>query len=334
MEFEKIIGHRRIIEKLKNSIKQGSTANSYIFEGPKSTGKATVARAFAKALLCKEKSQKSGTCACCVQFDNNNQPDFCEIETTESSIKKAQIEDLQRDIKIKPFSGNQKVYIIYSAEKMTIEAQNSFLKTLEEPPEYARIILITENKEKLLQTIVSRCQRIVFNYVDTKLIESYLINSLNVTLERAEFISNFSNGVVGKAILLSESEDFELLRDETLKAIDTTVDDGKEKIFSTSEFFEKNKKDIDEILDIILLYFRDLIVFSETKDMTRVINKDKAELIERHSKQLQKKSLHDIIDLVLETKENINLKVNFLLNIENMLLEMQEGRVYGSSSRS
>lgn len=324
MEFENIIGHEKIIEKLMKSIDIGTTANSYIFEGPKSIGKRKVARAFAKAIL-------GGTSE---QFENDNQPDFKEISTTESTIKKAQIEELQRDIKVKPFSGNKKVYIVYDAEKMTTEAQNSFLKTLEEPPEYATLILVTENKEKLLKTIVSRCQRIVFNYVDTKKIETYLIDTLGESEERANFISNFSNGVVGKAIRLASSTDFEALRNGTIDALDTTISDGKEKVFSTSEFFDKNKKDIEEILDIVLLYFRDLIVYSETMSETHIINKDKLELIKKHSSQLQTNGLHDIIVLVLQTKENINLKVNFLLNIENMLLEIQEGQVYGSSSRS
>lgn len=323
MEFEKVIGHEKIIEKLKKSVELGSTANSYIFEGPKSIGKAMVARAFSKALLCPS----------CIQFEHDNQPDFKEIFATDSNIKKAQIEELQRDIKIKPFSGNEKVYIIYEAEKMTVEAQNSFLKTLEEPPEYATLILVTENKEKLLQTIVSRCQRVVFNYVDTKKIEEYLKHSLGETEERAKFLANFSNGIVGKAIRLASSTDFETLRDATIEALDTTISDGKEKVFSTSEFFDKNKKDIDEILDIVLLYFRDIYVYSETKSATHIINTDKLDLIEKHSGEIQTKSLHDIIALVLETKENINLKVNFLLNIENMLLEIQEGKVYGSSSR-
>ena len=186
--------------------------------------------------------------------------------------------------------------------------------------------LLCENEQT--EAIVSRCQLVTFNYVSISKIEDMLRTKFNSTEERASFISNFSNGVVGRAILLSESEHFEDLREETLRAIDTTITQSKEKIFTTAEFFEKNKDNIDEILNIMLFYFRDLIIYSETRTDRHIINKDKIELIKTHYNHLEKSALHDIIDTVLSTKENIDLKVSFSLNIEMMLLEIQEGIIW------
>ena len=329
MNLDEIVGHEKIINNFKNAIINGQIAHSYIFEGPKSIGKKTIATALAKTLLCEKKlTEACGICGSCVQFEHENQPDFKIIDNLENTIKKSDIQELQKDIKIKPFKGNRKVYIVCQAENMTAEAQNSFLKTLEEPPDFAIIILTTENKEKLLPTIISRCQLVAFNYVDITKIENMLVNKFNNTSEQASFISNFSNGVVGRAILLSESEEFEELREQTLKAIDTTITQSKEKIFTTSEFFEKNKDDINEILNIMLFYFRDLIIYSETNSSRHIINKDKIELITTHYNHIEKSALHDIIDTVLSTKENIDLKVSFSLNIELMLLEIQEGIIW------
>ncbi len=320
MNFDHIVGHEKLINNFKNAIKNKRIAHSYIFEGPKSIGKKTTAIALSKALLGEE-----------IQTDN--QPDFVIIDNDDNTIKKEQIEELQKDVKVRPFSGNKKMYVICEAEKMTTQAQNSFLKTLEEPPEYATIILTTVNKNKLLRTIVSRCQLVTFNYVSTDKIEELLVNEYNNTKENAEFISNFSNGIVGRAIQLSQDEEFGELRDGTIKAIDTTITGSKEKIFTTSEFFEKNKDDIDEILDIMLFYFRDLAIYSETGCDKHIINKDIMDNIKNHYNRLEKSALHGIIELILDTKENINLKVNFSLNIEIMLLEIQEG-LYDNRSRN
>ena len=320
MYFDHIIGHEKIIESFKNAIGNKHIAHSYIFEGPKSIGKKTTASALAKALLGEA-------------TDIDNQPDFVLIDSDDNTIKKEQIEELQKDIKVRPFKGEKKVYVICDAEKMTRSAQNSFLKTLEEPPEYATIILTSVNKFKLLPTIVSRCQLITFNYVSSEKIEKLLINKYKITSENAKFISNFSSGIVGRAISLSKDEEFKELRDKTIEAIDTTITGPREKIFTTSEFFEKNKDDIEEILDLMLFYFRDLAVYSEIRNDKYIINKDMMDKIKNHYNKLEKNSLHDIIEIILDTKTNINLKVNFSLNIEIMLLEIQEG-VYGSCSRN
>lgn len=313
MSFEQILGHENIIKNFKYAMENDRIAHSYLFEGPKGIGKKTMGKALAKMLLSQPKS-----------MDIVNHPDFKIIETAENIIKIDKIEELQKDIKVKPHDGGKKIYIICEADKMNVASQNKFLKTLEEPPPYVTIILTTTNKEKLLPTIVSRCQPVVFHIVNTTKIENLLVEKYEKTREQAKFIANFSNGILGRAILLCKSE-FETMREDTLTAIDNTIRSGKEKVFTTSDFFEKNKESIDEILDIMIFYFRDILIYGETGSGEHIINSDKMESIKNQSNYLGKHQLHDIINSIMITKQNIDLKVNFSLCIEMMLLEIQEG---------
>ncbi|AFS77194.1 DNA polymerase III, subunit delta' [Gottschalkia acidurici 9a] len=325
MDFNDVIGHEKIISNLKNTIRNDHVAHSYLFEGSKLIGKETLGKVFAKTLLCEKRSvEPCNICQSCIQFDKTNHPDFKIIYPDGQSFKKDQAEEIQRDIRIKPFNSYRKVYILKDIEKMTIEAQNSFLKTLEEPPEYAVIIMTTVNKYKLVPTILSRCQTINFTLVESSKIEKSLVERLKKSDAEAKFLSLFSNGIVGKAIALSESEDFKKIREELITAIDTTLNEDRTKVFSTSEFFQENKDDIEDILDMILLWFRDILIYKESNNENYLVNKDKVHTIINHSKNLNIEKIHDIIETVINTKESIDSKVNFGLAIEMMLLQIQE----------
>ena len=140
--FDKIIGNDEIKEMLYKSVKDKKTSHSYLFVGIEGIGKKEIAKEFAKMLLCISDNKYCNTCKSCIEFDTNNNPDFLYIEPDGNSVKIEQIRYIQRKIQEKPIISNKKVYIINDADKMTTEAQNCLLKTLEEPPEYSTIILI------------------------------------------------------------------------------------------------------------------------------------------------------------------------------------------------
>lgn len=325
MDFNDIIGHEKIIESLKSAIRNNSVSHSYLFEGPKSIGKEKLAKTFAKTLLC----QKGGDSPCnicpsCMKIESGNHPDFYMEYPDKDSFKKEQIEDIQRTMRKIPLEANRKIYILDNVDKMTQQAQNSFLKTLEEPPAYAIIILLATNSYSLLPTIVSRCQTVKFTPIERKRIEEALVNNYNRSEEQARFIASFSNGIIGKAIELSSSDEFRLLRDGIIEKLDTVVNGDKLKVFSVSEFFEQNKEHIDEIMDIILLWYRDLLIYKETRNIDFMINKDKVNLISNQCQKLSKQRIMDILDVARRTKEDIHSNVNFQLAIEVMLLNIQE----------
>ena len=161
--FENIFGNNSIKKVLEQSIYSNKVSHSYLMIGISGIGKKMIATEFAKGILCLSENKSCNYCKSCIEFDGNNNPDFFCIEPEGSSIKIGQIRELQKRIQEKPIISEKKVYIIDQADLMTKEAQNCLLKTLEEPPEFATIILVGTNENAFLTTIKSRCMILHFN---------------------------------------------------------------------------------------------------------------------------------------------------------------------------
>ena len=172
--FENIIGNEEVKKNLINIIKTENISHSYIFVGINGIGKFLFAKEFAKAILCENENIKPcNTCKACMSFETENNPDIIIIDQKEDTIKTEQIKNLVSNVLEKPIQSKKKIYIINNSENMTKEAQNSLLKTLEEPPEYVVIILVTKNDNLLLNTIKSRCIKISFNSLTRLQIKEY-----------------------------------------------------------------------------------------------------------------------------------------------------------------
>ena len=322
MDYNNIIGHKRAIEALKNSVKNNTVSHSYLFQGEEGLGKKMVAYVFAKTLLCKEgKEEPCNRCVSCVKFDSENHPDFFLIQPDKGLIRKGQIEELVKSVGILPFESKRKVFIIDDSHKMNLEGKNTLLKTLEEPPSYVTIILISSSINNLLPTILSRCQSVKFYPVSSLAIEDYLTRMYSKTVEEASFVSNFTKGSVGKSIFLSTSPQFFHMRDDIVKILDGLIKGDKTKVFSAMGFFNENKDNIEEIIDIILYWFRDLLIYKEIGESHLIINKDKLEYLSSQS-FMDFNLINDIIAKVEETKDNIRKNVNYQLSIETMLLSI------------
>lgn len=322
MDYNSIIGHNRVIDALKSSIVNNTVSHSYLFQGEEGLGKKMVAYVFAKTLLCKEgKGQPCNRCVSCVKFDSGNHPDFFLLEPEKGLIKKGQIESLVGNVGILPFESKRKIFIIDDSHKMNLEGKNTLLKTLEEPPSYVTIILISSSINNLLPTILSRCQSIKFYPVNASEIEDYLVRIYDKSIEEASFVSNFTKGSVGMSISLSTSDKFFQMRDETVKILDSLIKGDKTRAFSSFEFFNENRDSIEAIIDIILYWFRDLIIYKEIGESHLIVNKDKLEYLSSQS-FMDFNSINDIIEKVEATKDNIRKNVNYQLSIETMLLSI------------
>ncbi len=178
MAFENLIGNEKIKTLLENSVETNNILHSYLFTGIEGIGKSLFAKEFAKMILCTSSKEKPcGNCKSCLEFQGESHPDFLEIESEDGkSIKIEQIRYLQEKIAEKPVTSEKKVYIIKDSDLLTKEAANSLLKTLEEPPEFATIILTTANESKLLVTIKSRCTKISFVPILEEEIKNYISN--------------------------------------------------------------------------------------------------------------------------------------------------------------
>lgn len=324
MDFTDIIGHRDIIDNLKSAIEKGQISHSYLFEGEESIGKKKVALSFAKTLLCKSKGlEPCNKCNSCLKFDNFNHPDFTLVEPEKDIIKKEKIDDVLNKINIAPLESQRKIIVIDDSHSMRVETQNALLKTLEEPPNYINIILITSNSNNIIPTILSRCQVITFYPIPKDEIEKLLVSEYGKTEEEANFIAHFTKGSLGKSIAYSKSQDFFKQRDETLDIIDQIVRGDKFNIFTSIDFFNKHKDAYEEMLDIILYWFRDLIIYKKLGPSELLINQDKTTLLSNQS-FLSEDRINGIIEKTMETRENIKRNVNYQLAIETMLLNMQE----------
>lgn len=163
--FEKLVGNDEIKKILEQAVKSNNNSHSYIFSGVSGIGKRLFAQEFAKHVLCLKESNCGNTCDSCIKFTTNNHPDYMLIEPEGKVVRIDQIRKMQEKIAEKPILSQNKIYIINDADVMTEESQNCLLKTLEEPPEYAIIILVVSNTSKLLATIKSRCVTIKFSKI-------------------------------------------------------------------------------------------------------------------------------------------------------------------------
>lgn len=255
MSFEDIVGNNKIKRELQEIVKNNSISHSYLFSGEEGIGKKLFAKEFARMLLCLKNNKACGECSSCVKFDSENNPDFSIIEPDGNSIKIAQIREFQEYVYIKPIVSSKKVFIINDSDKMTEEAQNSLLKTLEEPPEYIIIILVASNENKLLNTIKSRCLKIGFNNIDKKELIQYIVKEQIIT-NPSDGLLSMCNGSIGKLIKIKENlEEYNEIEKNTKDFIEcnfcTIVD-----LFKKFDILYKSKEIIIDLLDymIVIMY--------------------------------------------------------------------------------
>ena len=220
--FGDIIGQEQIKEHFRKSLETGKISHAYIINGERAAGKEFIANLFAMALQCESDGEKPcGQCHSCKQALSGNQPDI--IKVTHEKPNTIGVDDVRgqinNDMGIKPYSSPYKIYIMNEAEKMTPQAQNALLKTLEEPPAYGVILILTTNVDALLPTIVSRCVVLNMKPVEDELVRSYLMKELQVPDYKAEVCVSFARGNIGKAKALASSEEFDNIKSEALSLL-------------------------------------------------------------------------------------------------------------------
>jgi len=324
MNYDDIVGHKTEVESLQRAIKNDHISHFYLFEGEKGIGKKTLAKVFAKHILCRDKNDEPcGVCSSCRKFESNSHPDYLEIVPTNGMIRKNEIENLIKEISFSPFESERKIILIDDAEKMNKESQNALLKTLEEPPPYINLILVSSNPKLLLNTILSRAEKIHFKSINANDMVEYLMKKENIPLERAKLITDFSQGSIGRAFELIKSDEFIKLRDDVVSLVDNCIFGREYMVFEMGERFAKTKEIANEVLLILLIHLRDVYFYKITQNERFLINKDKIEFIKKHS-ILEFEKINDIIENIYYAKESIDLNVNRELLIETLFFNIQE----------
>lgn len=263
-----------------------------MFIGIEGIGKKMIATEISKMLLCLE-NENSKTycnhCKSCIEFNTNNNPDFLLMEPDGNSIKIEQIRYLQKKIQEKPIISSKKVYIINDADQMTKEAQNCLLKTLEEPPEFATIILIGSNENAFLNTIKSRCMILHFKPIDSKDLQEYLEKKMDISQVNQNML-DMAEGSIGKLFKIKDKEEQYTLLEKIIESI-SKVD--LIEIIQMSETLYKSKEEIFEILDYI-----NIILLKMAKQDSKYTNCIK--IVENTKKRLKQNANYDMsIDYML-----------------------------------
>jgi len=325
--FKDIIGHEKIINHFQTAIKRGQVSHAYILEGEAGSGKKMLARAFAKVLECEEETGECcNSCHSCMMAESGNHPDI--IWVTHEKPNTISVADIRSqvngNINIKPYSGKYKVYIIDQAEKMNEQAQNALLKTIEEPPSYAVIVLLASQTGSFLPTILSRCITLSLKPVKEERIKDYILNHTNLTKEEAEFCAGYSMGNLGKAMELATNES----RIEMKKACTGLLSQIHQmEIYELIGYLKEitqYKEDIMEFLDMMLVWFHDILIIKTTKCDRRIVFKEKFSILSQIADHMTYEGIQNILCAFDKTKIRLRANVNFDVTLELLLLLIKE----------
>jgi DNA polymerase-3 subunit delta' len=325
-DFGNIIGNENIISHLQNAIASHKISHAYIIQGEEGMGKKLIAGTFAKTLLCED----GGIIACnrcksCMQYDSGNHPDILWVTHEKQSIGVDDIRiQVNADIQVKPYNSKYKIYIIDDADKLTEQAQNALLKTVEEPPEYAVILLLVNNISVILPTILSRCILLNLKPVDKQEISEYLMNQYQVPDYKAQMAALFSGGNVGKAIKYASSEDFEKMKEDVLLILKNIDDWELYEVISGIQTLSSSKNNIEDIIDLMILWYRDILIYKATMDPDLVLYREELTYIKNQAITRSYNGLEIIISAMEKTKIRLKANVNFDIAIELMLLKLKE----------
>lgn len=326
-DFKDILGHEEIISHLQNAIRLKKISHAYILDGEEGAGKNLLAQTFAQTLQC-EKGEVSpcGACRSCRQAVSGNQPDIIHVEHRNAgSIGVEDIrEQLCGDIQIRPYASPYKIYIVDEAEKMTIQAQNALLKTIEEPPSYGVILLLTTNSEAFLPTILSRCVTLKLRPVKDDLVRKYLMEDLRVPDYQADLCTAFARGNVGRAKALALSEHFGELKDHAIHLVRHMNDMELWEITEAIRKAMDYKADINDYLDLLVLWYRDVLLFKATRQVDGLIFSEEINYISFQASRISYEGLERIIEALEKAKVRLKANVNFELAMELLLLTIKE----------
>jgi DNA polymerase-3 subunit delta' len=325
--FTDIIGQEQIKEHLQNALSAKKISHAYIINGEKSSGKEFIAKVFSMALQCeREGTEPCQECHSCKQALSDNQPDI--IRVTHEKPNTISVDDIREqinnDVAIKPYSSPYKIYIVNEAEKMTQQAQNAILKTLEEPPEYAVILLLTTNVNALLPTIRSRCVVLNMKPVADAKVRKFLMEELQVPDYKADVCVAFARGNVGKAKALASSEDFENIKNEALSLLKYIQDMELHEMVAAIKKIGEYKLEINDYFDIMAIWYRDVLLFKATKDANHLVFREELGALRKCAQRSSYEGIETVIRALDTAKRRLEANVNFDLVMELLFLTIQE----------
>ena len=322
--FEEIRGNTPLVEQLRRSAASGRSSHAYLFLGGAGAGKRLIANTFAKALQCEGEKRPCDSCKSCHAFNHGNHPDVIYFQPLKNG-KTYTIEDVREQlletVDLKPFQYEKKIYIIEKADTLNIQSQNALLKTLEEPPAHAGFLLLAERAEAFLPTILSRVVVMKIRPLSAETIADYLMQTGHLA-EESHILSAYAQGRIGQALELVEDEGFREMRQDILGKLEAMPSMSEGDAYLLAKDFEVYKNDL-RFLDIMELWYRDLLTAKSLREEGYLIQRDKKDAIFRAAKEpaalLAKKAA-----AVRTARMRLAQNANFRLTMEVMLMDLKE----------
>ena len=306
--FKDVVGHKNIIKYISSAVQADAVSHAYILNGERGSGKRLLANLFAMSLQCQNRAEDGeacGKCQSCKQAQSGNQPDI--IKVTHEKPNTISVDDIRtqinNDIVIKPYSSKYKIYIIPEADLMSAQAQNA---------------------EALLPTIRSRCVMMKLRNIKDQLVKKYLMEQMEIPDYKADVCVAFAQGNMGKAIMLATSEYFNEIKEEVVHLLRNIDEMNVSELMDAVKKCMTYKMEINDYLDMIAIWYRDVLIYKATKNVDRVVFSDQLRYIKARASKSSYEGIENILDAIEKAKARLKANVNFELTMELLLLTIKE----------
>ncbi len=327
--WDSVVGQEQMIQNLENALSYKKISHAYLFHGERLSGKRMVADIFARALQCEGDGKKPcNQCRSCKQAINGNHPDIIYVEHDKPNV--ISVDNIRTqingDIAIKPYSSVYKIYIVDEAEKMNTQAQNALLKTLEEPPEYAVIMLLSTRAEAMLPTILSRCVALNTKPVPDDKIKNHLMTKVQIPDYRAGVCASFARGNVGRAIQLAANEDFDRMKAEVLGNLKNIFELEVYQMAAAAKKITEEKFEVEDYLDLCFIWYRDVLLYKACRDRKHIVFQEEIRDIERIGEKYTYEAIEKVIEAIDQARSRLKSNVNFDLTMELLFMAMKKNK--------
>jgi len=320
-----VYGHDWAVDYLRKGLRHGRTRQAYLFTGTASIGKTVMAHTFASALNCAHPSvdaRPCGECRSCRLMHTGNHPDmiYSELDSTTGALKIETLRDIMRRLSLKPYDARHRIAILANFEKARGQAQDAILKTLEEPPPFAIIILLANTTESTLATIQSRCQVVYLRPVASDTIRDTLIERFGSDPEKASVLARLSGGRIGWAISAAQDESVLGQRARALELLEGALSQSRKDRFKLAEDLSKDKLALRPLLELWQTYWRDLLLMTLNSPV-KPVNVDRLTQLERFSRRLDSVGVERALKTTQEAMRLLDTNANVRLLLEVLMLD-------------